>query len=133
MTVFVRRLRDLTACFLLCLFTVPTTLLAQSHVVSPQTLQNEAIAATQSRESHRQTVSDFLSSPTAEKAMHSAHVDPVKVKNAISTLSDDELAQMAARADQAQADFAAGRIGDRDLVIIILCLVALILIIVAVH
>ena len=134
MSVSVRRcLRNLTAYFLLSLFTVPTTLMAQTHVVSPLALQKETVAATQSRESHRQTVSQFLSSPTAEKAMQSAHVDPVKVKNAISTLSDDELAQMASRADKAQADFAAGSLGQRDLIIIILAMVALILIIVAVR
>ena len=134
MPVFVRRcLRDLTAYFLLSLFTLPTALMAQTHVVSPQALQKETVAATQSRESHLQTVSRFLSSPSAEKAMQSARVDPVKIKNAISTLSDDELAQMASRADKAQADFAAGTIGERDLILIILAVVALILIIVAVR
>ena len=134
MLVFVRRcLRGLTAYFLLALFTVPSGLMAQTHVISPQALQSEAAAATQSRESHLQTMNQFLSSPTAEKAMQSAHVDAVKVKNAVSTLSDEELAQMAARAEKAKTDFAAGDLGQRDLVLIILGMVALILIIVAVR
>jgi len=48
-------------------------------------------------------------------------------------LNDDELAQLSARSEQAQKDFAAGRISDRDLIIIMLAVVALILIIVAVR
>jgi hypothetical protein len=74
-----------------------------------------------------------VSSPTAEKALKSAHVDGQQVKNAVSRLSDQELAQLAARASKAQADFAAGSLSDRDLIIILLAVVALILIIVAVR
>jgi hypothetical protein len=48
-------------------------------------------------------------------------------------LSDAELAQLASRAQKAQADFAAGDLSDRDLIIIILAVAALILIIVAVR
>jgi hypothetical protein len=43
------------------------------------------------------------------------------------------LAQLAARASLAQNDFAAGRISDRDLLIILVGVAVLILIIVAVH
>jgi hypothetical protein len=60
-------------------------------------------------------------------------VDGQQVKNAVSRLSDQELAQLAARASKAQADFAAGSLSDRDLIIILLAVVALILIIVAVR
>ena len=128
-----RCLRGLTAYFLLALFSVPTCLMAQTHLVSPSALQQETLAATQARESHLQTVKQFLSSPTAEKAMQSAHVDAVKVRSAVSTLSNEELAQMAARADKAEADFAAGNMSDRDLILVMLGIVALILIIVAVR
>jgi hypothetical protein len=55
------------------------------------------------------------------------------VKNAVSQLSDQDLAQLASRASKAQADFAAGSLSDRDLIIIILAVVALVLIIVAVR
>jgi hypothetical protein len=60
-------------------------------------------------------------------------MDPEQVKNAVSTLSDQELAQLAARADKARADFVAGNMSDRDLIIIILAIAALILIVVAVR
>jgi hypothetical protein len=126
-------LRMAIATLLVALFIVPTEALAQSHVVSPADLQQKAVAASQARQHNLETVQQFLSTPTAEKAMHSAKMDPQQVKMAVSTLNDQELAQLAARADRAQADFAAGNLTERDLVLIILGIAVLILIIVAVR
>ena len=52
---------------------------------------------------------------------------------AVSQLNDQELAQLASRASKANADFAAGTLSDRDLIIILVAIAALILIIVAVR
>jgi len=60
-------------------------------------------------------------------------VDPRQVTTAVSTLNDQELSQLAARADKAQADFAAGNLSERDLILIILGIAILVLIIVAVR
>jgi len=125
--------RGLTACVLATLFVVPTNLMAQTHVVSSADLQKQTVTASESRESQLQTVNRFLSTPAAEKAMQSAHMDPVKVKTAVSTLSDEELARMAKRADKAQTDFAAGNMSEHDMLLVILGIAALILIIVAVR
>lgn len=125
--------RMLTACALITFFFLPTEGIAQSHVVNPADLQKEIVKSSEVRQHNIQTVQQFLSSPMAEKAMKSAKVDPVQVKNAVSSLSDDDLAQVASRADKAQTDFAAGRLSDRDLIWIIVAVVALILIIVAVR
>jgi hypothetical protein len=121
------------ALVLVALVVIPSDLLAQSHVVSPADLQKQAMAATQVREQNLQTVQHFLSSATAEKALKSAQINPQQVRTAVSTLNDQELAQLAARADKAQADFAAGNLSDRDLILIILGIAALVLIIVAVR
>jgi hypothetical protein len=125
--------RVVTACLLATIFAVPPSLLAQAHLVSPSDLQKELVTATQLRQHNLETVRQFVSSDMAKKALKSAHMDPEQVKNAVSTLSDQELAQLAARADKAQADFVAGNMSDRDLIIIILAIAALILIIVAVR
>jgi menaquinone-dependent protoporphyrinogen IX oxidase len=121
------------ACILSVVFFIPTDLVAQSHVVSPADLQREVMAASLARQHHLETVRQFLSTPIAEKAMKSAQVDPQQVKAAVSTLDDKELAEIAARADKAQAEFAAGALGERDLIWIILAIVVLVLIIVAVR
>jgi len=125
--------RVLIACLVVALFAFPSSLLADSHVVNPAELQNELVAASHARQHNMETVRQFLSTPIAEKAMRSSHVDPQQVKTAVSTLDDQELAQLAARATKAQADFAAGSLSDRDLILIILAVVALVLIIVAVR
>ncbi|HZR28551.1 MAG TPA: hypothetical protein VFA71_07205 [Terriglobales bacterium] len=125
--------RVLIAGVLLAVFALPCGLLADSHVVNPSDLQQEMVAASQVRQHNLETVNQFLSTPTAEKAMKSASVDPQQVKTAVSTLDDRELAQIAARAGKAQADFAAGSLSDRDLILIILAIAALVLIIVAVR
>jgi CHASE3 domain sensor protein len=66
-------------------------------------------------------------------ALEAAHVNPQQVKSAVSGLSDEELAQLASRANKAQKDFAAGTISNHDLLLILVGIAALILIIVAVH
>ena len=125
--------KSLVALVLLTLFMVPTNLLAQTHVVSPADLQQQVVEASQVREHNLQAVQNFLSTPTAQKALKSSHIDSRQIRNAISTLDDQELAQLAARADKAQADFAAGTLSDRDLILIILGIAVLVLIIVAVR
>lgn len=134
MQVFLRQhARSLVAMALVALFFIPTDLVAQSHVVSPADLQKEVVATSQSRQHNLQAVQQFLSTPAAEKAMKSAQIDSQQVRDAVTTLNDEELAQIAAKADRAQADFAAGRFSDRDLILVILAIVALVLIIIAVR
>ena len=126
-------LRVAVATLLVALFIVPTDALAQSHVVSPADLQREAVAASQVRQHNLDSVQRLLSTPAAEKALKSAKMDTQQVKTAVSTLNDQELSQLAARADKAQADFAAGTLSERDLILIILGIAVLVLIIVAVR
>jgi hypothetical protein len=125
--------RGITAGTLAVVFMIPQNALAQSHVVSLTELQTAAVASTEARRRNLETLRQFVSSPTAEKALKSAHIDARRVQNAVAQLSDQELAQLASRANKAQADFAAGTLSDRDLIIILVAIAALILIIVAVR
>jgi hypothetical protein len=125
--------RVATAFVLALVFAIPQSLVAQAHIVSPADLQNAMVAATQAHQRDVETIRQFLSTPAAEKALKSAHMDPAQVKQAVSSLSDQELSQLASRAEKAQADFAAGNIGERDLLIILIAVAVLILIIVAVR
>lgn len=125
--------RAVMAGILVVIFAFPSNLVAQAHVVSPADLHKETIAASQARQHNLQTVIQFLSSQRAQKALKSAHMGPTQVRTAVSSLSDQELAQLAARSTKAQADFAAGRLEDRDLLMILVAMAALVLIIVAVR
>jgi len=127
--------RVAVAFVLAAVFALPQNLLAEtaSHLVSPSELQQAVVKASAARQQNRDEVQQFLSSEQAQKALKSAHMNPAQVKNAVSTLDDAELARLASRAHKAQADFAAGDLSDRDLMIIIVAIAALILIIVAVR
>ena len=127
--------RSLTAAVLVALFAVPNNAIAQAsqHLVSPSDLTEATVDSSQQRQRNIDTLDRFISSPKAQQALESAHIDSQQVKKAVSGLSDEEIAQLAKRADKAQVDFAAGNITDHDLLIILVCIAALVLVIVAVH
>ena len=127
--------RVATAFVLAAVFALPQNLVAEgaAHLVSPADLQRAAVQASNLRQQNVEQVRQFFSSEKAEKALRSAHMNPEQVKNAVSTLDDAELAQLAQRTQKAQADFAAGTLSDRDLIIILVAVAVLILIIVAVR
>lgn len=124
-----------TAAFLAATFVVPNNTFAQSanHLVSPSDLTRAAADASHQRQQNIDTLNQALSSSKVQNALEDAHMNPQEVESAVSRLSDQELAQLASRANKAQKDFAAGTISNHDLLLIIVCIAALILIIVAVH
>lgn len=126
-------LRPVIALLLVTLFLIPTDLRAQNHLVSPADLQKQVMTTSQQRQHNIDSLQQFLSTPLAEKAMKDANINPRQVQSAIPALSDQELAQLSARADKAQRDFAAGDLSQRDILLIILAVVVLVLIIVAVR
>ncbi len=128
-----RSTRLLIVSFLTTLFALPLSVLAQTHVVSREDIHKELLNATQARQKNLEKARKLLSSDATRKAMESAQISPSKVNAAVSTLSDEELARLASRADKLEQDFAAGRLSDRDLLFIVLGIAALILIIVAVR
>lgn len=126
-------LRIVCAFLVLWALIAPTSAMAQDHVVPATQIQKDVATASSLRQKNQAQLEKFISRPEAQKALKSAHVDLVQVKNAISSLNDGELAQLSARSAKAQNDFVAGRISDRDLIIILLGVVVLILLIVAVR
>jgi len=106
-------------------------LFAQTHVVSPADLHQEVVTAAEARQQQVDQVTNFLSSDKAKQALSTAGIDSKKVTAAIATLNDEELARISARSSKAQADFAAGTLSDRDLILIILAIAVLVLLIVA--
>src|SRR6266567_8924269 len=100
--------KALTATALVTIFAIPPSLVPQSteHVVSPTELQKAVVDASQKRQQNLDTLNQFFSSEKARQALESAHQNPEQVKKGIASLSDDDLAQLASRANKAQSDFA---------------------------
>lgn len=121
---------------LVVLTAYPMGALAQSastdHVVSAQALQQNLEATSAARQKNIETLAKFMSTPTAEKAMRDAKIDPVEVQKAIPTLSDQELTKLSSRAADAQQKFSAGALAGSTLTLIIV-LIAIIIIVAIIH
>ena len=105
----------------------------QQHVVSLSDLNKDAARPAQTRRANEEAVRTLLSSETAQKALKSSNLEYQKVDKAVGQLNDEDLAKLAARSRQAQNDFAAGRISDRDLLWIIVIALAIIVLAIALH
>jgi hypothetical protein len=127
-----RFVRSLMTAVFAAAFAVPCAFAASApqQLVTPGQLQQSAVNASQARQRNIQELRQFLSMPQAKKAFQQAGVNPDQVKKAVSGLSDQELAQLSARAQKAQRDFAAGAISNEELIIIILGVILLIVIII---
>lgn len=112
---------------------IPARAQDKQHVVSLSDLNKDAARPAQTRQANEEAVRTLLSSDQGQKALKSAGLDYQKVDKAVGQLSDEDLAKLAERSRQAQADFAAGRISDRDLLWIVLIAVAIVVIVVAVR
>jgi hypothetical protein len=129
-------LRAVVPAALVALMANPLGSLAQStsndHIVSSKTLQQNLEVSSAARQKNIETLSKFMSTPTAEKAMRDAKIDPVQVQKAIPTLSDQELTNLSARAADTQQKFSAGVLGTSTLTLIIV-LIAIIIIVAIIH
>jgi len=128
-----RGLNLLLAAGLGMLMAIPQGAIAQDHVVTSSDIQKDLKAASDARKKQLAEVNGFLGTKEARTAMAETHIDYKQVEAAVQSLSDEDLARVAARADQAQKDFAAGNLSDRDLLLIVLAVAVIVLIIVAVR
>ena len=97
------------------------------HVVSLTDLKRDAARAAQTHRSDEEAVRTLLSSEPGQKALKSAHLDYQRVDIAIGQLSDEDLAKLAQRSRQAQADFAAGRLSKGAIIAIVVVVAAAII------
>src|ERR1700752_3556817 len=103
-----RGINLLLAIGLSALMAFPQGAIAQDHVVSSADVKKDLQAASAERKKQLAQVDGFLATSEAKKALAEAHIDYQQVHAAVQSLSDEDLARVGARADQAQKDFAAG-------------------------
>ncbi len=117
---------------LACLFLVCPSFAAEDHVLKASELQNAILNASRARETNLTKVRGFFSSERASKALKGVHMDPLKIEEAVSQLSDEELERLASRTEQMQRDFAAGSLTNQQLTYIVIALGTAVLILVLV-
>lgn len=103
----------------------------QDHVVSARQLQKDLASQSKTRQENEARLEKILATPQAREAMNEAGVDYKTVQKGVQMLNDAELAQLTARAQKAQSDFAAGGISDRELIIILLAVIVILIIVAA--
>lgn len=119
------------SCAVLFLLQAPSLMAAQNHVVSPAELQQTTVSAARTRQQNISKVEKFFSSKRAEKALKSAHLSPVQIKRAVPSLSNQELARLASRADKAQKNFAAGALTNLQITYILIALGTAVVVLIA--
>lgn len=121
------------SCILGFLLLAPSLVAAENHVVSRADLQQATLSVARTRQQNITQVEKFFSSKRAEKALKSAHLDPVQIKNAVPSLSNQELARLASRAEKAQKNFAAGALTNTQITYILIALGTAVVVLIAVH
>lgn len=118
---------------LVSVFTLSAGQPGGAHVVNLDEVRQEVAGAAETRRAAQQRLDKALSSPRLAGALSHAGIDAKNVQASAAGLSDADAARLSARLAAAEADLAAGRITDRDLLLILVGIACLILIIVAVR
>jgi len=103
----------------LLLTMLAASLPAQGHVVKPGDLQKALVGASQQRLDNIAKIQGLLAGENAQRALAAAGIEPGRIRQAVAMLDDDELARLAARASELQADFAAGDVSDRTMLYVL--------------
>lgn len=105
---------------------------AQDHVVTSSDLQKAVSHAAQTRHAQEAKIEAFLQTPNAKKALAAANIDYKTVDRGVQLLNDREVAELSARAEKAQSDFAAGALTNQQITYIIIALATAVIILVIV-
>ncbi|HEX6737452.1 MAG TPA: hypothetical protein VF310_04165 [Vicinamibacteria bacterium] len=102
---------------------------AQQHVVSPEAAQARVAEAAAQRARQLAAVDAVLASPEAVAAAASLGQDAQRLRAAVPALSDQELRDLAARAEALQGDPVAGLDNDIRQLLIIFLIVAIVILV----
>jgi len=128
-----RSIQYLSILLLASVLLIPQNAFAQApnHVISSNQLQRDVQSASTVRQQNIKEVESFLAMPGARQALEASHMNYQQVKDAVPQLSNQELAHLASMSRNAQNQFAAGSLSDRDLIWILIGVAVIILIVVA--
>jgi hypothetical protein len=101
---------------------------AQEHVVSTAGLHQAVMSAAAVRKNNIHEVETFLASKPVQKVVKKSGFDLKEVRQAVPSLTDQELAQLAKTTKKAQSGFAAGALTHEQLTLIIVAGIVVIII-----
>ena len=105
---------------------------SSDHIVPAPDLHQAVRAAAEARQDHLTKLDKFFATEPARKALETVKLDPAKVSQALTFLSDDELARLAAQSEKLQHDIAAGSLTNQQITYILIALGTAVIILVIV-
>jgi hypothetical protein len=106
---------------------------ADQHLVPLADLQRKAVEKSQNRDANLRKLESVLEIEPARKAISASGMDVAGLRQAAALLSDEELARLGARAQQASNDFAAGALTNQQITYILIALVTAVVVLILVH
>jgi len=106
---------------------------AESHIVSPAELHQRLTGQAAARRAQEARIQGFLATPGVAKTLRTAHIDAAQVSQAVSTLDDQEVAELAARVDSVNRDIAAGALSNEQITYILIALCTAVIVLILVH
>ncbi len=126
-------LKSILTLLLAATLAAPAGLRAGDHVVRAADIQKTIVAHAQERQGNLNRVQQFFASNQAARALENLPSVRRQIRHAISQLNDQELAQLAAKVDRAQRDFAAGALTNQQLTYIVIALATAVIILVIIE
>jgi hypothetical protein len=102
---------------------------ATDHLVTPEAARDRVLDAAAQREQSLGALDSVLSTPAAAGAAASMGADASRLRAALPTLSDAEIADLATRANALQADPVAGLDSDIRTLLVIFLIVAIVILV----
>lgn len=114
---------------ILIAFVAPLEVNAQDHVVPGATIHQALVNSAAARRKNVAQIEEFFSSAPVRNALNKSPLNLRQVENAIPSLSNQELAQLATRTEKVQNEFAAGSLSNEDLTYIVIALATAVIVI----
>ena len=113
---------------------LPAAVSAQTeeHIVAPSEIQQEIVAASESRKANLSQIDHFLQSERVDKVLKTAKIDGNQIRQAVPLLSDEEVTRLASTTVQLEKDFTAGALSNQEITYILIALVTAVVILVIV-
>ena len=124
------RVTQMALAFAAGLLIAPGMARGQEHLVSPETAGARLAEAASQRRHDEATLESALSRPAATRAAATVGADLKTVRQAVATLSDSELRDLARRAEALQVDPAAGLDHDIEQLLIVFLIVAIVILVI---
>jgi len=128
----VKATQTIAAGLVAALFLAAAPLPAADHLVPSTDVRQQLTDREQSRAQKVEQLTEFFQSPTATQVLAKAGMDAAEVSEAVSSLDNEALESLSARALNAQSDLSAGALNNQQLTYIIIALGTAVLILVIV-